>query len=255
MRRYARVALSARASRWLERNSDQLVGDRSISVSSRWSARRQTMNNNGIVDALARMCGAKRRCMYCGDSEACDIEHFYPKSMAEFRGRVFRWDNFLFICAPCNRLKNNSFKLTNDGLPLLLNPIDDDPWEFFDYVEETGALVPRYDLPEDRRRRAESTLDDATSRLSFEVIVNARMETVKGLRRAIRVYMNSERSVSDRLEMVEDVARLGRPELVQWYLSGASPACDEMANFVISDYELVAEIKHRISEMCPGMWN
>jgi uncharacterized protein (TIGR02646 family) len=62
-----------------------------------------------VRDTLDTMCSGARRCMYCEDSVADEVEHFKPKAFyPEF---VFSWDNYLYACGPCNGGKNNKFPL------------------------------------------------------------------------------------------------------------------------------------------------
>ncbi len=58
---------------------------------------------------LFEMCGGVRRCGYCEDSMADEVEHIWPKSL--YPERVFSWQNYLYACGPCNGPKNNDFKV------------------------------------------------------------------------------------------------------------------------------------------------
>lgn len=79
--------------------------------------------------------------MYCEDSEATDIEHFYPKSTYPLN--AFSWGNYLLACANCNsNYKRSQFPLDSEGGPLLINPMDEDPMEHLDLSLSTGKFVP-----------------------------------------------------------------------------------------------------------------
>jgi len=56
---------------------------------------------------LALMCSGAKRCMYCEDSAADEVEHHRPKSL--YPGHVFAWENYLYACGPCNGPKDNQF--------------------------------------------------------------------------------------------------------------------------------------------------
>ena len=56
---------------------------------------------------LADLCSGSRRCMYCEDSLADEVEHFRPKDL--YPEVVFAWMNYLYACGPCNRGKNSKF--------------------------------------------------------------------------------------------------------------------------------------------------
>ncbi|QNE79396.1 HNH endonuclease [Streptomyces finlayi] len=73
------------------------------------------------------MAPGHQRCMYCGDNQGTDIDHFEPKSLAPVR--TFEWLNHLLACAYCNsNQKRNAFpRSEGDGSPLLVDPTLQDP--------------------------------------------------------------------------------------------------------------------------------
>ena len=81
--------------------------------------------------------------MYCCDSDATDIEHFWPKSA--YPERMFRWPNLLLCCTECGRFKGDRFPLEG-GESVLVDPSADDPWRFLDFDPATGNIAPRFDL-------------------------------------------------------------------------------------------------------------
>ncbi|HYT88018.1 MAG TPA: hypothetical protein VEL76_04805 [Gemmataceae bacterium] len=60
-----------------------------------------------VRSKLHEMCSGARRCCYCEDSCADEIEHVRPKSL--YPERVFVWENYLYACGPCNGPKNNRY--------------------------------------------------------------------------------------------------------------------------------------------------
>ncbi len=61
-----------------------------------------------VEGTLVEMCNAPRRCMYCEDSAAWDVEHVKPKS--SYPQAAFYWDNFLLACSTCNtRFKGSKY--------------------------------------------------------------------------------------------------------------------------------------------------
>ncbi|MFF9566564.1 HNH endonuclease [Streptomyces sp. NPDC014685] len=82
---------------------------------------------DGLLATLADMAPGHQRCMYCGDSQGTDIDHFEPKSLAPTR--TFEWLNHLLACAYCNsNQKRNAFpRSEEDGSPLLVDPTLEDP--------------------------------------------------------------------------------------------------------------------------------
>lgn len=59
--------------------------------------------------ALTEMCSGARRCSYCEDSCADEVEHIKPKDL--FPEMTFVWENYVYACGPCNGPKNNKFAI------------------------------------------------------------------------------------------------------------------------------------------------
>jgi uncharacterized protein (TIGR02646 family) len=94
------------------------------------------------------MCSGARRCAYCEDSAADEVEHIYPKHF--YPDRVFVWRNYVYACGPCNGPKGSRFsvfiadtgsqvELTRSqntlspppiGLPGLIDPRIENPEQF-----------------------------------------------------------------------------------------------------------------------------
>src|ERR1700739_2046751 len=102
-----------------------------------------------IRETLDRMCRGPRRCMYCEESVADEVEHFRPKDL--YPEMVFVWENYLYACGPCNGPKNNRFAVFSAatgaaveiarargaavlepeaGNPVLIDPRHEDPLAF-----------------------------------------------------------------------------------------------------------------------------
>lgn len=142
MRKISRQPLSANADNLLKRRTKiiEKADDKVKKCLSLWKLR----SNNAfyeIRENLASSCRGRKRCMYCEDSEATDIEHFYPKSMHP--SHAFSWDNYLLACSNCNsNYKRSQFPVDAVGHPLLINPMEDDPMDHLDLSFSTGKLVP-----------------------------------------------------------------------------------------------------------------
>jgi uncharacterized protein (TIGR02646 family) len=113
-----------------------------LNVEATWKSARQTKPINVALGVLKTMAGNRQRCMYCGDSHGTDIDHFWPKQ--RYTERMFRWPNLLLCCTECGRFKGDDLPLAN-GLPLLVDPTADDPWQFLDFDPATGNVVARFD--------------------------------------------------------------------------------------------------------------
>ena len=130
-----------------------------------WDKRRESAAIRFVREMLHAMCTGIRRCMYCEDSRAEDVEHVRPKAL--YPGLVFAWANFLYACAECNRKKGARFKVhLGDGRivdvgrkrgvpvplelavdhplllgePLLIDPRSEDPLDLLRLDLETGAF-------------------------------------------------------------------------------------------------------------------
>src|ERR1700691_3879898 len=60
-----------------------------------------------VRHTLTLMCAGAKRCMYCEDSAADEVEHHRPKNL--YPEYVFAWENYLYACGPCNGPKKNRF--------------------------------------------------------------------------------------------------------------------------------------------------
>jgi hypothetical protein len=74
---------------------------------------------NAIFDevkrTLERMCAGARRCAYCEDSAADEVEHVRPKDL--YPQVVFAWRNYVYACGPCNGPKGSHFAVLGaDGV-------------------------------------------------------------------------------------------------------------------------------------------
>jgi hypothetical protein len=91
-----------------------------------------------LASALADMAPGHERCMYCGDGQGTDIDHFEPKSSAPLR--TFDWLNHLLACSYCNsNQKRDRFPVTADGSPLLVDPTAEDPLDHLRLVLPLGV--------------------------------------------------------------------------------------------------------------------
>lgn len=104
------------------------------------------------------MAGNRERCMYCGDSQGTDIEHFWPKTL--YPRKMFRWNNLLLGCTACGRdHKGTRFPLDAGKKPLLIDPTKDDPWLSLDFDPMTGNFSPRYDANRNPAPKGKDTVE------------------------------------------------------------------------------------------------
>jgi hypothetical protein len=131
-----------------------------------------------VREALMNMAGETRTCMFCDHNEPTDVEHFKPK--VEFPEDTFTWDNMLWLCATCNRLKGVNFPPHNcPGAPMI-DPVVDPVWNYF-FLDEFGNLIKKWDAALGAYdERAQSTCTYAL--IDREEVQTRRLKRMKGLR-------------------------------------------------------------------------
>lgn len=129
-----------------------------------------------LTAALAEMAPGHERCMYCGDGQGTDVDHFEPKSRAPLR--TFDWLNHLLACSFCNsKEKGDRFPVAADGSPFLVDPTAEDPLDHLRLVLPLGVYKGLTDR----------------GRACIEVFgLNARSVLVKGRRDA---YVTAKQSI------------------------------------------------------------
>jgi 5-methylcytosine-specific restriction endonuclease McrA len=172
-----------------------------------------------VRQALHEMCYGARRCMYCDDAQADEVEHIRPKDL--YPEVVFAWENYLYACGPCNGPKNNKFSVISKGRivdvtrrhnepvrpprkgkPALINPRVENPLDFFmlDLANtfEFVVVAPPGSLDHDRAMYTRDVLR-----------LNER-DTLKTARRAaFGAYRSLLRDYGDKLA-AGDAAEAGR---------------------------------------------
>jgi uncharacterized protein (TIGR02646 family) len=163
-----------------------------------------------VRNSLERLCPGARRCHYCEDSAADEIEHIWPKNF--YPDRVFRWGNYLYACGPCNgSSKGDRFAVFDEreervdlvrgkkgpavapsaSNAVFADPRREDPMDYLDLDLYTGIFIPR--SPEDSR-------EHLRAKYTIEVLkLNARDYLTHARRSAYRTYLDSLRQyVSDK---------------------------------------------------------
>jgi uncharacterized protein (TIGR02646 family) len=150
------------------------------------SARSTKWFRKSVKKTLIEMSGASRTCMFCDHNEPTDVEHFKPKTV--FPIDTFNWDNMLWVCTTCNRLKSNRFPPDNCTGAAILNPIIDSVWDFF-LLDEFGNLVKHWDVGTNAYdARAQSTCDYVY--VDREEIQTRRQKRMKGLKLSTQQALN-----------------------------------------------------------------
>lgn len=132
-----------------------------------------------VKNTLTSLCSGLRRCMYCEDSCATDVEHHHPRSL--YPERTFVWENLLYACARCNTPKGTKFEVFSSrdgqrlsvsrapsapitppepGQPLLLDPRQENPMDFLSLdITGTFYFFPARSLDALARQRADYTIE------------------------------------------------------------------------------------------------
>jgi hypothetical protein len=153
MRRIDRQPLSTDALRKLAELQRRVQDEPSprVCVQKLWDSKPKAAFAE-IRETLQKMAPGRSRCMYCEDSMATDIEHFWPK--LDFPMGAFCWNNYLLACSYCNsNLKRDRFPRDERGDPLLVDPTsEDDPGEHLLFLPSSGEF-------RSRSRKGDETID------------------------------------------------------------------------------------------------
>lgn len=186
-----------------------------------------------IRNTLGEMCSGARRCMYCEDSMADEVEHHRPKDL--YPEHVFSWNNYLYACGPCNSPKQNKFAVIDArqkrvdvarkkgdpivppvaGATALLDPRVDDPLDFLmlDIAGNTFLFVAIPGLPAVEALRAEYTIE--LLRLNDrDPLPRARREAFHNYRARMVEYITEAGAGAGPAELqllVEALQRMGHP--------------------------------------------
>lgn len=131
---------------------------------------------DAVKIALTQMCLGARRCCYCEDAPADEVEHIWPKDL--YPERVFLWENYLYACGPCNSPKGNGFAVFQGeqvqeiarkkddpiipppiGAPVLIDPRHENPLDFLTLDLSTWQLQPRHPETSPAGKRARYTIN------------------------------------------------------------------------------------------------
>jgi 5-methylcytosine-specific restriction endonuclease McrA len=154
---------------------------------SEWNMFRDSASGATVKAELSRMAGIRNRCFYCSDSHAADVEHFAPINRA-WRDAL-NWRNLLWVCPMCNRKKNASFP-EEEGVPLIINPAEVDPWARLILDTTTALLAPRRVEGEAEDPSGVETLK-VLDVLNFEALAEGRKRSIRRLRSAASTVVES----------------------------------------------------------------
>lgn len=178
-----------------------------------------------VREKLTQLCNGARRCMYCEDSVADEVEHFKPKDL--YPELVFVWKNYLYACGPCNGPKNNRFAVIGpatgglvdvtrarnapvappaSGEAALIDPRAEDPHQYLTLdLRDTFEFTPVTTLSGVSLERARYTI--AVLRLNErDYLIAARENALSGFRARLTEYVHRR----DAGASPQELARLKR---------------------------------------------
>lgn len=185
-----------------------------------------------IRSVLTQMCSGAKRCCYCEDSAADEVEHIKPKAL--YPESVFQWDNYLYACGLCNGPKNSDFAvfhhlsgvLTNvarrpnqainppePGSPVLINPRYEDPLEFIELdLINTFLFLPKYDIDTRGKERAAYTIK--VLNLNRDYLIKARNDAYDTYRARLLEYITERENGASAIHLaylVQSLLNISHP--------------------------------------------
>ncbi|HAG81542.1 MAG TPA: hypothetical protein DCL61_10315 [Cyanobacteria bacterium UBA12227] len=186
-----------------------------------------------VRQVLTKMCCGCRRCGYCEDSVADEVEHIKPKDI--YPEAVFLWENYLYACGQCNSPKNNKYavfsyatgQLTEvsrkrsdpviepeAGDPVLINPRIEDPLKFLEIdLIDTFYFLPSHSPDSRNYQRAYYTIN--VLRLNDrDYLVEAREEAFKNYQARLEQYITQKQAgaTPDQLNhLISAIQRMQHP--------------------------------------------
>jgi len=186
-----------------------------------------------IKKRLTDMCAGARRCHYCEDSCADEVEHIKPKNI--YPEETFVWENYLYACGTCNSPKLNKFAILSNGVfmeiirevqkkgappieihppapgtPVLINPRTENPLEFMGLdLQGTFFFWPKGEYGSLNRHRAEYTirilhLNDR------DYLIDARREAFDSYRARLSEYISEKNRGRTEIELDRRIRALKR---------------------------------------------
>ena len=212
---------------------------------------------------LTEMCNSTRRCVYCEDSVANQVEHIYPKDF--YPEKCFDWENYVYACGPCNGPKNNQFAIFNaasgdlqrinpphwpndtpppSGKPVLINPRMENPLDFAILdLKDTFLFFPLPGLNGKDALRAEYTFNEILkmNEPDREMLRQARENAFGNFKDAFYSFIKREQegAATEKLERI--ISRIKKEnhqtvwkEMQRWHSWGIlKEVDDELDDFFI----------------------
>ncbi len=196
-----------------------------------WNKSRE--ERRGLRTALNTMAPGHQRCMYCGDSEGTSVDHFEP--IARNPLRTFDWLNHLLACSFCNSSQKGSrYPVDTEGLPLLIDPTVDDPFDHLALALSAGEYRAR-------SPKGTATLD--VLGLNRAVLVRGRQHARDVVGQALRAWRAAQK-VGDGREQERQIRTIRMQPLADVYHAMLRYALSDNASLLFSgDPDLVTILR------------
>ncbi|WP_187484929.1 HNH endonuclease family protein [Pantoea agglomerans] len=191
-----------------EINNEVSYSDKVTKADSLWKSKSKKHFDDVRV-VLDKMCVGSRRCNYCEDSVADEVEHIKPKSI--YPSDCFKSENYLYSCGPCNGPKNNKYAIFDqhnnvidvsrkkggavippqNGHGVFINPRIENPLDFIILELNTFFFVPYPGKSPLETARATYTIE--TLELNTrDYLVNAREHAFHSYKDSLENYVNKK---------------------------------------------------------------
>lgn len=188
-----------------------------------------------LVKELGKLAGPGERCMFCSGSESSDVEHYRPKAVRP--ELAMTWENCLWSCTPCNRGKSNRFPPETEPGGRLINPMDENVWEFF-FIDDFGLLTPRFDVAANEPNARGVSTRDLLS-LNREAVQDSRLMRLKSLRQQVEDSLTlmtqrklTKQEARNRLKIW--LEEPWQPDVANYFLSGPGRTKSPFKEFLSS---------------------
>lgn len=219
---------------------DNQIGFEARSTSAKINFSNKNKKGSSVFDevkkSLTQMCSGARRCVYCEDSVADEVEHIYPKDL--YPEKVFDWNNYVYACGNCNGPKNNKFAVfRNDtgafqtvnppkgtvatqppaGEAALINPRIENPLDFC-MLDLSGTFKFVIIKPKGTKdyQRAEYTFEEVLrlNHVEREFLRQARQEAYGDYKARLREYVHHRDNGISQAQldsMIDQLRKKGHP--------------------------------------------
>lgn len=191
-----------------EINNEASYADKVVKADNLWKSKSKK-HFDDIRTILDKMCVGSRRCNYCEDSVADEVEHIKPKSL--YPNDCFKSENYLYACGPCNGPKNNKYAIFDqqnnvidvsrkkgsavippkNGNSVFINPKTENPLNFIILDLNTFLFIPLPGKGAIEIARAKYTIETLGLN-SRDYLVNARKHAFHSYKDSLENYINKK---------------------------------------------------------------